>query len=147
MVGKSLVRITKALQSLVADADLLAAAAAQGNLGTRADASRHVGDYRKIIEGINRTLDIVVEPLKTAAQSAIALASSSEEMTAVSQQMAGNAEETASTTLDVCSLPATESDITADVYDHVGNVDGHHSFQFIRVFGGTPLWLPLIERQ
>ena len=59
---------------------------------------------------------------------------------------AGDVEEMASTTLDVCSLPATESDITADVYDLVGNVDGHHSFQFIRVFGGTPVWLPLIER-
>jgi hypothetical protein len=56
-----------------------------------------------------------------------------------------NVEEIASTTLDVCSLPATESDITADVYDHVGNVDEHHSFQFIRVFEGTPLWLPLLE--
>ena len=80
---------------LIADTDLLTKAAADGKLGTRADGSRHVGDYRKVIDGINRTLDIVVEPLKITAQSAIALASSSEEMTAVSQQMAGNAEETA----------------------------------------------------
>jgi methyl-accepting chemotaxis protein len=83
------------INALIADTDTLARAAAEGKLGTRADASRHVGDYRKIIEGINKTMEIVVEPLKTTAQSAMALASSSEEMTAVSQQMAGNAEETA----------------------------------------------------
>ena len=53
------------------------------------------GDYRKIVEGINKTLEMVVEPLKVTAQNATALASSSEELTAVSQQMAGNAEETA----------------------------------------------------
>ena len=55
----------------------------------RADASRHQGAYRKIIEGFNQTLDIIVEPLKTTAENASTLASSSEELTAVSQQMAG----------------------------------------------------------
>ncbi len=83
------------INALISDTDTLARAAAEGRLGTRADASRHVGDYRRIVEGINRTLEIVVEPLKTTAQNAMALASSSEEMTAVSQQMAANAEETA----------------------------------------------------
>lgn len=112
VVGRSLVRITRALQSLVADADMLANAATQGNLGTRADASKHVGDYRKIIEGINRTLDIVVEPLKTTAQSAMALASSAEEMTAVSQQMAGNAEETAA---QANAVSAASEQVSANV--------------------------------
>jgi methyl-accepting chemotaxis protein len=35
-----------------------------GRLGTRSDASKHQGDYRKIVEGINQTLDTIVEPLK-----------------------------------------------------------------------------------
>ena len=56
---------------------------------------------------------------------------------------AGDTEEIASTTLDACSLPSTESDITAQVYDHAGN----HSFEFIRVYAATPLWLPLVARQ
>ena len=47
------------------------------------------------MEGINQTLDTIVGPLKGSAESASTLASSSEELTAVSQQMAGNAEETA----------------------------------------------------
>ena len=90
-----LVLLKTNINELIADTDTLVKAAAQGKLGTRADASRHTGDFRKIVEGINRTLEMVVEPLKVTAQNATALASSSEELTAVSQQMAGNAEETA----------------------------------------------------
>ena len=90
-----LVLLKTNINALIADTDTLVKAAAEGKLGTRADASRHVGDYRKIVEGINKTLEMVVEPLKVTAQNATALASSSEELTAVSQQMAGNAEETA----------------------------------------------------
>ncbi len=83
------------LKALIADTDTMVRAATDGKLGTRADTSRHAGDYRKVIEGINKTLDMMVEPLKLTAQNATTLASSSEELTAVSQQMAGNAEETA----------------------------------------------------
>ncbi len=83
------------INALSADATMLAQAAAEGHVGKRADASKHHGDYRKIIEGVNKTLDAVVEPLRVTSENATALASSSEELTAVSQQMAGNAEETA----------------------------------------------------
>jgi methyl-accepting chemotaxis protein len=90
-----LVLLKTNIHSLAADTGMLAQAASEGRVGTRADASRHQGDYRKIVEGINKTLDAVVEPLRVTAQNATTLASSSEELTAVSQQMAGNAEETA----------------------------------------------------
>jgi len=90
-----LVLLKTNIRALIADTELLVKAAADGRLGTRADAGKHLGDYRNIIEGINKTLETVVEPLKVTAQNATALASSSEELTAVSQQMAGNAEETA----------------------------------------------------
>ncbi len=96
-----------AVNALVADAGMLAQAAAEGKLATRADATRHQGDYRKIVEGVNKTLEMVVEPLKVTAQNATALASSSEELTAVSQQMAGNAEETA-TQANVVSAASEE---------------------------------------
>ena len=52
---------------LVADANVLVKAAVEGKLATRADASRHQGDYRKIVEGVNQTLDAVIGPLKVAA--------------------------------------------------------------------------------
>jgi methyl-accepting chemotaxis protein len=82
------------IDNLVQAADAGAKAAANGQLGIRADASKLKGDYRKILEGINGTLDLIVAPLKITAENASTLASSSEELTAVSQQMAGNAEET-----------------------------------------------------
>jgi methyl-accepting chemotaxis protein len=94
-LAPALTGLMENINALVNDSNMLTAAAAEGKLGMRADASRHQGDFHKIVEGINQTLEMVVEPLKVAAQNATALASSSEELTAVSQQMAGNAEETA----------------------------------------------------
>jgi methyl-accepting chemotaxis protein len=32
-------------------------------LATRADATKHQGDYRKIVDGVNRTLDLVITPV------------------------------------------------------------------------------------
>ena len=83
------------ISQLVTDATSLAAASAKGKFDVRGDVTRHQGEYRKIIDGVNQTLDAVVAPLKTTAESASTLASSSEELTAVSQSMASSAEETA----------------------------------------------------
>ncbi len=95
------------LKALMADTEMLVQAAAAGKLSVRADASKHPGDFRKIIEGINQTLETIVAPLRMTAENAHTLASSSEEMTAVSQQMAGNAEETA-TQANVVSAASEE---------------------------------------
>ncbi len=56
-----------AVNLLVADADALVQAAVVGQLGTRADAARHQGDFRRIVEGVNGTLDAVIGPLTAAA--------------------------------------------------------------------------------
>jgi methyl-accepting chemotaxis protein len=85
----------KAVEAMMTDAEMLAKAAAEGKLSVRADVNKHAGAYRKIIDGVNQTLNVVVEPLRAAAVSASAMASSSEELTAVSEQMLSNAEETA----------------------------------------------------
>ena len=45
---------------------MLVGSAADGKLDFRADASRHLGDFSKIVKGINRTLDAVIEPVKEA---------------------------------------------------------------------------------
>jgi len=52
-----------AVNALVKDAAMMAEAAAQGELDTRADATKHHGDYQKIIEGMNKTLDAVIGPI------------------------------------------------------------------------------------
>ena len=57
-----------AVNALVADAAMLAAAGVEGRLATRADAARHQGDFRKVIQGVNDTLDAVIGPLGAAAR-------------------------------------------------------------------------------
>jgi methyl-accepting chemotaxis protein len=52
------------IRAIVQDIDGLTEAAQNGNLGVRADAARHEGDYGRIINGINRTLDALIGPLK-----------------------------------------------------------------------------------
>jgi len=53
--------------SLIEDANGLATAALEGNLSARADAGKHQGDFRKIVAGVNATLDAVIGPLNVAA--------------------------------------------------------------------------------
>jgi len=55
------------INSLVAAAGMLSKAAIEGKLATRADANKHGGDYRRIVEGVNQTLDAVIGPLNVAA--------------------------------------------------------------------------------
>ena len=55
-----------AINALVADADMLALAAMEGRLETRADITRHQGDFRKIVQGVNETLDGVILPVNEA---------------------------------------------------------------------------------
>ena len=56
------------VSALVADTNMLAEAAAAGKLATRAEATRHSGDFRKIVAGVNTTLDAVIGPLNVAAE-------------------------------------------------------------------------------
>lgn len=56
------------IKALVTDAGMLVEAAVNGRLATRADASKHQGDYRRIVEGVNKTLDAVIGPLNVAAE-------------------------------------------------------------------------------
>jgi methyl-accepting chemotaxis protein len=56
------------LKALIADADMLGKAAVEGKLATRADATKHQGDFRKIVQGVNNTLDAVIGPLNVAAE-------------------------------------------------------------------------------
>jgi len=68
VLGKGLNQAIDAVNALVADAGMLSKAAVEGKLATRADASKHQGDYRKIVQGVNDTLDAVIGPLNVAAE-------------------------------------------------------------------------------
>ncbi len=66
-INESLVAAGDAVSLLIADANELVEAAVNGRLDTRADHEKHRGEYGRIIEGFNRTLDAVIFPLQVAA--------------------------------------------------------------------------------
>jgi len=57
-----------AIHNLIEDSLMLSAAGIEGRLDTRADVSRHQGDFRRIVEGVNATLDAVIGPLNVSAE-------------------------------------------------------------------------------
>jgi methyl-accepting chemotaxis protein len=67
VLGKSFIRVVESLSALVAEADMLAEAAVAGKLATRGDPGRFQGGYKRIVEGVNNTLDAVTVPLNVAA--------------------------------------------------------------------------------
>jgi len=69
-VGKlmqALKQMIGAIKLMAGDASMLAKAAVAGELSTRADASKHHGDFQKIVQGVNDTLDAVISPVNEAA--------------------------------------------------------------------------------
>jgi len=63
LINDTVEQVRANLKALIADATLLSRAALSGKLDVRADASRHEGGYREIIEGVNGTIDAVVAPM------------------------------------------------------------------------------------
>ncbi len=68
LLKQNLNRSIAAINLLVADAEALAQAGVEGRLSARADAGRHQGHFRKVVDGMNRTLDAVIGPLEVAAR-------------------------------------------------------------------------------
>ena len=56
--------ITKSITALESDTSILINAAMEGDLNVRADAKKHQGIYRDIVDGINATLDATITPIK-----------------------------------------------------------------------------------
>ncbi len=67
-IGTELTRSAAAVRKLIADVNGLAEAAVEGRLATRVTSSEHQGDFRKIVDGVNRTLDSVIAPIHEAAR-------------------------------------------------------------------------------
>ncbi len=67
-INETIELVRERLKWLIMDTDALIKAAVEGQLATRADAAKHQGDFRKIVEGINKTLDAVIGPLNVSAE-------------------------------------------------------------------------------
>ena len=64
-INNTIEEVRNNLKALNADAQMLANAAREGRVSVRADASAHQGDFRKIVEGVNETLEMIVGPIAT----------------------------------------------------------------------------------
>ncbi|MDP8566994.1 methyl-accepting chemotaxis protein [Methylophilus aquaticus] len=102
-INQTIEQVRTNLKALNSDAQMLAEAAKEGRVTVRADASRHPGDYRKIVEGMNNTLDMIVEPVltvKAAAESiniaAKEIAQGNADLSRRTEDQAANLERTAS---------------------------------------------------
>lgn len=63
-ISESVNSCIAAIKNLVDDVSMIAQAGIDGRLETRANASRHQGDFAKIVNGVNSTMDAVVSPVK-----------------------------------------------------------------------------------
>ena len=62
----ALIIMLETIDALVAETSMLSTAAIAGQLETRGDAEKFKGEYAKVIEGINDTLDSVIAPVNEA---------------------------------------------------------------------------------
>jgi methyl-accepting chemotaxis protein len=66
--GEAYAKMGEVIKSQIEDVEMLVQTAIEGNLATRADASKHQGEFRKIVQGMNDTLDAVTGPMQMAAK-------------------------------------------------------------------------------
>jgi methyl-accepting chemotaxis protein len=67
-INETIEQVRTNLKALIVDTTMLVEASVRGELKTRADATKHHGDFRKIVDGINETLNIVIKPLNVAVE-------------------------------------------------------------------------------
>lgn len=67
IIKNNLNQCIDAVTGLIAETNRLTTTSVEGHLSARGDASRFQGDFAKIVQGINNTLDAVITPLNMAA--------------------------------------------------------------------------------
>ncbi len=67
-INDTIEQVRANIKALIVDANFLSKAAVEGRLTTRADATRHKGDFHRIVKGVNDTLDAVIGPLNVTAK-------------------------------------------------------------------------------
>jgi methyl-accepting chemotaxis protein len=109
-INDTIEQVRANLKALIADASMLSEAALDGRIQTRADASRHQGDYRKIVEGVNATLETIVGPIISVKSAVDSISTAAKEISAGNadlshrtEQQAASLEETASSMEELAS--------------------------------------------
>ncbi len=95
-INETVEQVRSNLIALNEDSQLLANAARQGEVLVRADVSRHHGDYRKIVQGMNDTLDMIVQPIVNVKTATDAINTAAKEIAQGNADLSRRTEEQAS---------------------------------------------------
>ncbi len=105
------------LKAVITDISILSEAALDGRIQTRADAAKHHGDFRKIVEGVNATLETIVTPIITVKSAVDSISTAAKEISAGNadlshrtEQQAASLEETASSMEELASTVKQNAD-------------------------------------
>ncbi len=109
------------IMALIEDCNQLTKAAVEGRLDTRADVTKHKGDYRRIVEGLNNTLQAVVQPLRDAGQILERMAVNDHTQTMTVQNYSGEYRRLAETVNLVRDRLIVATDLAKDVA--IGNTE------------------------
>ncbi len=116
-INDTIERVRSNLNALITDTSMLSQAALEGQIQVRANAEKHEGDFRKIIEGINATLGTIVTPIITVKAAVDSISTAAKEISAGNadlskrtEQQAASLEETASSMEQLASTVKQNSD-------------------------------------
>lgn len=68
ILSNSMLLVADTLSNLVKETEMLTSSAIEGNLSTRGNIEKFSGVYKEVIEGVNNTLDAVLEPVEEASE-------------------------------------------------------------------------------
>jgi methyl-accepting chemotaxis protein len=68
ILSNSMLLVADTLSDLVKETEMLTNSAIEGELSTRGDTEKFSGVYKEVIEGVNNTLDAVLEPVEEASE-------------------------------------------------------------------------------
>ncbi len=102
-VNEAVEQVRSNIKALSDDVNMLAEAAADGRVSTRADANKHAGDFRKIVEGVNATLETIVEPVIAVKEATEAINSAAGEISTGNNDLSQRTEQQASSLEETAS--------------------------------------------
>jgi methyl-accepting chemotaxis protein len=113
-INQAIEQVRSNLQMLSEDAIMLSTAAENGEIEVRANVERHRGDFRKIIEGVNTTLDIIIDPILVVKDAVYAINSAAHEISNGNNDLSVRTEKQASsleeTTVSIEELTSRVND-------------------------------------
>ena len=116
-INDTIEQVRSNLMALIADTDMLSSAALDGRIQVRAEANKHQGDFRKIVEGINATLESIVTPIITVKSAVDSISTAAKEISSGNadlshrtEQQAASLEETASSMEELASTVKQNAD-------------------------------------